>query len=513
MSDRAREVVEFVQCLKHSGDFYGQPFILLPWQLEVIQNVYGEVDENGKRKYRRAYLEIPKKNGKTELVAALSLYHLYCDGPGGEVYSCAAEREQASRIYSAAAAMIAQDQELSRSLKVLDSRKEIRNRETGTFYKALSAEAYSKHGLNPSVVLFDELHAQPNRELWDVMTFGASAARKEPLLWVITTAGDDPDRHSIGWEIHELSRKIISGELVDPTWYAKIYGAPDDADIYDEEVWARANPSLGVAFDIETVRQEALAARNSEAAEKNFRWLRLNQWVALKRIGWVPLTLWDQTQGTWTPADMVGRKCYLGLDLSSTTDLTAIALLFPPIKGEKEWRCMFEAFVPLEGMKERVRRDHVPYDVWVKDRYLTATPGNAVDYEMVQMAIERLAKTYKVRYVCADKWNSKMLTQALAKKGIQTIEIGQDIEGMSPGMKELERLMRTGQLTHEKNPLARWCFGNIVVATDGNENIKPMKNKSYERIDLIVALIDAMNAAILLEPKKSAYEDRGIRMV
>jgi len=136
-----------------------------------------------------------------------------------------------------------------------------------------------------------------------------------------------------------------------------------------------------------------------------------------------------------------------------------------------------------------------------------------VDYEIVQMAIERLAKTYKVRYVCADKWNSKMLTQALAKKGIQTIEIGQDIGGMSPGMKELERLMRTGQLTHEKNPLARWCFGNIVVATDGNENIKPMKNKSYERIDLIVALIDAMNAAILLEPKKSAYEDRGIRMV
>src|SRR5690606_57846 len=176
----------------------------------------------------------------------------------------------------------------------------------------------------------DELHAQPNRDLWDVMTFGAGAARKEPLWWVITTAGDDPDRKSIGWEVHEYARKVRDGELDDPTWYVKIYAAPEDADIFDERVWYEANPSLGHTISIEKVRQEALQARNSEAAERLFRWLRLNQWVSLKQTSWLPLSLWDRTDGKWELAELVGKRCYVGLDLSSTTDLTAACFLFPP---------------------------------------------------------------------------------------------------------------------------------------------------------------------------------------
>jgi len=505
--------IEFIQCLKHTGDFYGQPFTLLDWQHEVLWNVYGTTKDNGYRQYQYAYLEIPKKNGKTELTAAVSLYHLVCDGPGGQIYCCAADREQASLVYKAAKQMIEQDEALEQLLNVVDSKKEIYNRETGTYLKVLSAEAYTKHGINPTVVIFDELHAQPNRELWDVMTFGAGSARKEPLWWVITTAGDDPDRNSIGWEIHEKARKIRDGELKNPKWYVKIFGAPEDADIYDEKVWFAANPSLGVSITLETLRLEALDAKESEAYERLFRWLRLNQWIALKRIGWLPLTLWDNTVGEWNPAELVGKYCYAGLDLSSTTDLTAIALLFPPQKGLSEWRCIFKAFIPLENMKERVKRDKVPYDDWVKQGYLTATEGDAVDYETVQLQIESYSKQYKIKWLCADKWNSAMLTQNLAKKGIKTIEIEQTMNGLSPGMKEIERLLRTGQLTHDKNPLARWCFGNVIVATDGNENIKPMKNKSIERIDLIVALIDAMAAALRLEKKVSAYEEHGIRVV
>jgi phage terminase large subunit-like protein len=458
-------------------------------------------------------LEIPKKNGKTELTAAVSLYHLVCDGPGGQIYCCAAEREQASLVYRAAKQMIEQDEALGELLNVVDSKKEIYNRETGTYLKVLSAEAYSKHGINPTVVIFDELHAQPNRELWDIMTFGAGSARKEPLWWVITTAGDDPDRNSIGWEIHEKARKIRDGELINPKWYVKIFGAPEDADIYDEKVWFAVNPSLGVSITLETLRLEALDAKESEAYERLFRWLRLNQWIALKRIGWLPLTLWDTTLGEWNPAELVGKYCYAGLDLSSTTDLTAISLLFPPQEGLKGWRCVFKAFIPLENMKERVKRDKVPYNDWVKDGYLTATEGNAVDYETVQLQIESYSKQYKIKWLCADKWNSAMLTQNLAKKGIKTIEIEQTMNGLSPSMKEIERLLRKGQLTHDKNPLARWCFGNVIVATDGNENIKPMKNKSIERIDLMVALIDAMAAALRLEKKVSAYEEHGIRVV
>ena len=510
---RALKVIEFVQLLNLTDDFYGKPLVLQNWQHKIIWDVYGTVNKKGIRKYQYAYLEIPKKNGKTTLIAALGLYHLTMDAPGGQIYCCAADKEQASLSYNAMLQMIEQDEDLEGLFRIVDSKKLIINRETGTFLRVLSAEAYTKHGINPTVVIFDELHAQPNRDLWDVMTFGAGAARKEPLWWIITTAGDDPDRKSIGWEQHEYARKVRDGELIDPCWYVKMYNAPEECDIFDEKIWYKVNPSLGVTIDIDKVRQEAIGARNDPAKEKLFRWLRLNQWVSLKRTGWLPLTLWDQTTGKWDLIELVGKHCYLGLDLSSTTDLTAVSLLFPPQEGIKDWRCLFEAWIPEENMKERIRRDHVPYDTWVRGKYLHATQGDAVDYEFVQARIEALAKQYKVKYLCADKWNSQMLTQILTKKGIKTIEIPQTIAGMSPGMKELERLLRSGQMSHEVNPLVRWCFGNVVVFIDGNENMKPMKNKSIDRIDPIVALITAMNAAVKLEKKRSSYEDHGIRIV
>lgn len=510
---RALEVIEFVQLLNLTDDFYGQPLVLQNWQHDIIWDVYGTVNEKGTRQYQYAYLEIPKKNGKTTLIAALGLYHLTMDAPGGQIYCCAADKEQASLSYNAALQMIEQDEDLTELFKIVDSKKLIINKQTGTFLRVLSAEAYTKHGINPTVVIFDELHAQPNRDLWDVMTFGAGAARKEPLWWIITTAGDDPDRKSVGWEQHEYARKVKDEEHTDPFWYVKMFNAPENCDIYDEKIWFEVNPSLGVTIDIDKVRQEAIGARNDPSKEKLFRWLRLNQWVSLKRTGWLPLTLWDATKGKWNLAELVGKRCYLGLDLSSTTDLTAVALLFPPQNGISDWRCLFEAWIPEDNMKERIHKDHVPYDRWVRDKFLHATQGDAVDYEFVQARIEALAKQYNVKYLCADKWNSQMLTQILAKKGIKTIEIPQTIAGMSPGMKELERLLRSEQMTHEDNPLARWAFGNVVIFMDGNENIKPMKNRSIERIDPIVALINAMNAAIKLEQKRSSYEEHGMRVV
>jgi phage terminase large subunit-like protein len=509
--DRALEPIEFIQMLNAVDDFYGQPFLLLDWQYEVLWNVYGTVKPDGLRQYKYAYLEIPKKNGKTSLIAAIALYHLCCDGPGGQIYCCAADRGQAELVYKAACGMREQNGDLEQLLKLTDSKKEIKNTITGTTMKVLSAEAYTKHGLNPTVVIFDELHAQPNRELWDIMTFGAGSARREPIWWVITTAGDDPDRHSIGWEIHEQAQRIKDGEISNPAWYVKIYNAPEDADIFDEATWYQANPSLGKTINIDTVRQEALDARNRESAERLFRWLRLNQWISVKSIGWLPLTLWDSTVGSWDPGQLVGKKCYLGLDLASTTDLTACALLFPPQEGLEEWAVMFEGWIPDEKMKERIKRDNVPYDQWVKAKYLHVTPGNAVDYEFVEARIKTLAQQYDVKYLCTDPWNSRMLTQRLEKADIDAIEVSQTIAGLSPGMKEIERLLMSKQMTHEKNPVARWCFGNMVVAIDGNENLKPMKNKSKDRIDLIVAMINAMAIAIKLENQTSVYEERGMR--
>lgn len=341
-----------------------------------------------------------------------------------------------------------------------------------------------------------ELHAQPNRELWDVMTFGAGAARKEPLWWVITTAGDDPDRRSIGWEVHEYARRVQEGEIDDPYWYVKIYSAPEDADIFDEKVWYLVNPSLGLTIDIESVRQEAIGARNDHAKEKLFRWLRLNQWVSVKQIGWQPLNLWDQTNGKWEITELIGKRCYIGLDLSSTYDITAACLLFPPQDGFSDWRAIFEAWIPEDNMRERVKRDHVPYEKWVNQKYLHATPGNVIDYEFVEARILALRKQYKIITLATDQWNSRMLTQRLEKEGLDIQEIPQNVAYMSPAMKEIERLAKIGALTHGYNPVARWCWGNVNIFVDGNGNIKPMKNKSVERIDLIVAMINAMAVAM-----------------
>lgn len=513
-NESAQEAICFIENLYLTGDFHGRPFVLQGWQKEVINSVYGTVKENGLRQYKYAYLEIPKKNGKTQMTAAVALYHLVCDGPGGQIYCCAAEREQAALVYRAAKEMIEQSVALGNLLRVIDSKKEIHNRNTGTYLRVLSAEAYSKHGVNPTIVIFDELHCQPNRELWDYMTFGSGSTRKEPLFWTITTSGMDPDRKTIGYEVHSYAQEIINGTKIDPIWYAKIYSAPDDADIFDEKTWYIANPSLGVSIDIEVVREESISAKNSESAERLFRWLRLNQWISIKRIGWLPLTLWDETTKNRPIEELFGKRCYAGIDLSSKIDLTAIAYLFPPQEGLSEWRFFFNAWIPENNMKERDARDHIGYTKWYEKGYLMATPGDTVDYRVIKDSIEETDKLFNVEYYCGDPWHLEILRQLLGED-IQrkVIEIPQSMAGMSAGMGELERLFRAKEISHNENPLGRWCFGNIRIATDGNENTKPMKNKSIDRIDPIVALIDAASGAVKLEQKKSIYEYRGMRIL
>lgn len=508
----AEEVIQFIELLHLTGDFEGEPFLLLDWQKEIISDVYGTLKPNGRRQYEHAYLEIPKKNGKTTLIGALGLRHVVCDPPGGEIYCCAAEKEQAAISYRMAKSMIDQEPALAKMIKVIDSKKEIHNKRTGTFMKVLSAEAYSKHGINPSVVIFDELHAQPNRNLWDVMQFGASDARAEPLMWVITTAGDDPDRKSIGWERHELAQKIISGEVVDPTIYAKIYGAPEDADIYDEAVWYACNPSLGKSISIDKVRSAAEAAKESEASEKLFRWLRLNQWVQLKRLSWLPLTLWDATEANISREEFRGKRCYIGIDLSRTIDLTSVTMLFPPQSGVDQWTFFIDSFCPAERIKERSARDKVDYIKWADIGHLVATPGDVVDYDAVRDHLKSIERTYKVAHYCGDPWHLEIVKQLLPQE-IQRkfIEVPQTIAGLAPAMHELEKMFHGKEIQHDANPLNRWAFGNVIVATDGNENMKPMKNKSIERIDPIVSLIDAAAGAIKLEPNRSVYEGRGMR--
>ena len=252
--------------------------------------------------------------------------------------------------------------------------------------------------------------------------------------------------------------------------------------------------------------------KTNPLSKKLFRWLRLNQWVQLKKLGWLPITLWDETESEITRESLRGKKCYGGIDLSTRTDLTAIALLFPPQPGLDKWVFFFDAFVPENNMAVRENRDHVVYGTWSKNKFLIATPGDVVDYKAIANHISKLEKEYSVQYYCGDPWHLEVLKQMMSDE-IQRkiIEIPQTMAGMSPGMAEFERLVRGKEIIHEHNPLGRWAFGNVIIATDGNQNIKPMKNKSIERIDPIVALINAVNGAIKLEPKRSVYESRGMR--
>ena len=500
---RANRAVRFYESLKHTkGRFFGQPFALLPWQAQIVREVYGTVNERGVRQYKYVYLEVPKKNGKSEMAAGAALFQTFADGErNGEVYGCAADKGQASIVFDVAVDMIDQVPALKKRARLNLSTKKITDRKTGTFYKVVSSEAYSKHGLNVSACVFDELHAQPNRDLWDVMTFGAGDARVQPIWWIITTAGDDPDRLSIGWEQHDYAKRILAGDIIDPTWYPVIYGYEGD-DIYNEANWAQANPSLGCTIMIESVREAAEKAKQKPADQRLFRWLRLNQWITTKLTTWLPLDLFDATIGDWTRADLLDRECYLGLDLSSTTDLTALAAIFPPQGEQLDWRVFWDPFIPAENMAERVAKDHVPYDQWAKQGWITPTEGNVVDYTKVKERILDIKKFHKIIEVCADRAFATMLIQELEKEGLTCVDVPQTFLSMTNPLNETERLLREGKLTHENSLVARWCFGNASIAKNGNAQmklVKEHKGKSVvrtRRIDPISAWMDAMARAV-----------------
>lgn len=532
---RADYVCAFLELLAFgSGDWAGKPFRLQDWQREPIREFYGnvttEAEENRKfRIFQYLYLEIPKKNGKTEVAAGLGLYHLLGDGEKNpQVYICAADKDNATICYNAMCGMLDARPFLDKKVKRIPSKRKIELADGSGFVQVLSAEAYSKHGYNASCVIFDELHAQPNRALWDIMTFGAGSARLQPVWIVLTTAGDDPDRHSIGWEIHEQCRRILAAragtgpaEDDNPIWLPVMYGMPDDPeeiekiDIYDEEVWRRCNPSIGVTIPLRTIRQEAADAKKSEAKERLFRWLRLNQWIATKAVGWLPLTLYDRTQwhvealeevlkGNSLRAAMQqllhGKKCFAGLDLAATTDLAALVLEFPPQPGLEHWVVLTHAWRPREGVIEAEKRDHVPYRDWERAGYITLCDGDMNDFDQIKESIRTAARMYKLQILGVDPYLSREITGTLMKEGINVLEIRQTMTELSPPMKDIERKLRGGEMKHDHNTASRWCFGNVRCAVDGNENMKPMKNKSIGRIDITVAWIIS-HAAAMSEPE------------
>ena len=509
----AERAITFINMLKHTkGSWYGKNFDLLPWQSDIISDIFGTVKENGYRQYNTAYIEIPKKQGKSELAAAVALYLLAGDGEwGAEIYGCAADRQQASIVFDVACQMVEQCPALKKRIKPIMSQKRLVYTPLNSFYQVLSAESFTKHGLNVHGVVFDELHAQPNRALFDVMTHGSGDARKQPLFFLITTAGTD--RNSICWEVHQKAKDILEGRKHDRSFYPVIYGADENDDWSSEEVWYKANPSLGVTVDIDKLYTAYESAKENPAEENLFRQLRLNQWVK-QSVRWMPMDAWDKCDFAVDPEALKGRECYGGLDLSSSTDITAFVLVFPPKDEDDKYIILPYFWIPEDTIDVRVRRDHVPYDTWLGRGQVIATEGNVIHYGHIEKFIEELGKKYHIKEIAFDRWGAVQMTQNLEGMGFTVVPFGQGFKDMSPPTKELMKLVLEQKIAHGGNVPLRWMMDNVFVRTDPAGNIKMDKEKSTERIDGAVATVMALDRAIRNQgTTDSIYNDRGIIVI
>lgn len=528
--------VMFIENLCHTkGTWAGKPFELIDWQEQIIRDLFGTLKPNGYRQFNTAYIEIPKKQGKSELAAAVALLLTCGDGEErAEVYGCAADRQQAAIVFDVAADMVRMCPALSKRVKILASQKRLIYTPTNSFYQVLSAEAYSKHGFNIHGVVFDELHTQPNRKLFDVMTKGSGDARMQPLYFLITTAGTDT--HSICYETHQKAKDIIEGRKIDPTFYPVIYGADESDDWTDPKVWKKANPSLDITVGIDKVKAACESAKQNPGEENAFRQLRLNQWVK-QAVRWMPMEKWDKCAFSVDEDELEGRVCYGGLDLSSTTDITSFVLVFPPSLGgaasvprlgdgfatsccpppdkDDKYIILPYFWIPEDNLTLRVNRDHVPYDVWERQGYLQTTEGNVVHYGFIEQFIEKLGERFNIREIAFDRWGAVQMVQNLEGMGFTVVPFGQGFKDMSPPTKELMKLVLEQKIAHGGHPVLRWNMDNIYIRTDPAGNIKADKEKSTEKIDGAVATIMALDRAIRCgnDHGTSVYDERGILFI
>lgn len=498
----------FERLLVHvKGEWAGQPFALQDWQRDdIIRPLFGWKRADGTRRYRRAYIEIPRKNGKSTLSAGIALYLLFADDePGAEVYSAAADRDQARIVFDMAKDMVIKSPHLGKLSKPYKYSVYVPG--TMSVYRVLSADAPTKHGLNAHGIVFDELHAQPNRELWDVMTT-SMGARRQPLLVSITTAGFD--RNSICWEQHEYGRRVLDGIVDDPTFFAYIAAADEGDDWQDPAVWRKANPGYGVTVKEDYLATEAARAAQVPAYQNTFRRLHLNQWTQ-QETRWLDMGAWEACGEAFEPEP--GMLCYGGLDLATTTDIAAFVLVFP---YEGAYGVVPRFYIPKENMLERSRRDRVPYEAWARDGLIVATPGDVIDFDFILHDIDELRQTYQLVEIAFDRWGATMIAQRLMEMGGDdwVVQFGQGYASMSPPTKELLRLVLERKIRHGGNPVLRWMADNMVVQTDPAGNVKPNKGKSREKIDGMVAMIMGLDRALRGGGVKlSVYEGRGLRTI
>ena len=477
----------FETVLRHSkGEHAGKPFLLLPWQQEVFRNLFGVLNAEGRRQHRVSYIEVPKKNGKSTLLAGIALYMLGWDGePGAEIYGAAADREQAGIIYREAASMVRASPSLSKVLEVIDSRKTILHRGSGSFYRVLSADAFRAEGLNIHCLLFDELHSQRDRRLWDALRYGG-ASRRQPLLLSISTAGFD--RKSLAWEQRCYAERCIADPATDPAFYGCIHAADLKDDWKKPKTWRKANPSLGQTITEESFAADAREADQSPSKLNAFLRYRLNVWTT-QDVRWISPDAWARNGGALR-GDLEKREWFAGLDLASTYDLSAFVMVSQDV--DKTYDVFPVFWVPKANAAERTTRDKIDYVGWIRDGFVRATEGNVTDYDVIRQDIVALSQQYNIKAIGVDRWNSTQLTTQLQGDGINVVGFSQAMSSMSSPSKFLENLVISEKLRHAGHPVLAWNAANVAAPPDHNGNIRPSKLHSTERIDGIAALVMAL---------------------
>lgn len=489
-ADRA---CDFFAELSHiKGRKANERFELEPWQRdEIIRPLFGWKRADGTRRYRTAYIEIPRKNGKSTICAGIALYLLFCDGEqGAEVYSAAGTRDQARMVFDPACAMVRQVDWLKRNCTIHTSVKRMIYK--NSFYSAIAAEAGPIHGTNPSGIIFDEVHVQPDRELWDTLQTGRGE-RRQPLTVAITTAGYD--RSTICWELHETALKCLEDPEHDLTFLPVIYAADPDDPIDDPATWAKANPNLGVSVFPEYLAEEAAKAKESPSYENTFRRLHLNQWTE-QAVRWMPMDAWDASAGEVDEESLSGRTCYAAIDLSSTRDLTSLVGVFPD--GNGGYDVLPNFWAPKGAASRRDEQDRRRYLGW-SPQYIKLTQGTSIDQQTIRETLWQWWEKYDVRCVAADPWNMDEFYQSMIRDGWPEsawLMFRQGYASYNEPMKRCLELIREKSLRHGGHPVLRWNASNMVAREDPSGNLRPDKGASQDKIDGMCALLMALGLAI-----------------
>jgi phage terminase large subunit-like protein len=492
-AEAAERTVQFFGFLKHSkGEWAGQPFVLSPWQAFVVGCIFGWKRADGLRRFRLAYVEVPRKNGKTTLAAGVGLYLFVADDePGAEVYTAATKRDQARIAHSEATRMVKASPALSRRIRIFKDNLSITD--MAAKYEPLGADADTMDGLNVHAAIIDELHAHKTRDVVDVLETG-TGARRQPLMFEITTAGFDQE--SICREHHDYSAQILEATIEDDSWFAYISAMDERDDWADPETWRKANPNYGVTVKVDDLERKCLKAQRLPAAQNAFLRLHLNVWTE-QADRFIDLGLWDENAGQVDEEELAALECYGGLDLSAVQDLTAWLMLFPYEDDPEEADILCRFWCPEARLSDPHNRYRAQYQAWARQGWLQTTPGEAVDYGFIKEQVLADAAKFRLIDLNIDRlFQGYQVGTDLQEEGVKVVGMGQGFLSMAGPMREFERRLVAKKLHHGGNPILRWMAGNLSVKQDAADNLKPDKSTSQGKIDGIVALVMALDRAM-----------------